>query len=94
MGMSGFDSILSEINTEKKHLETYISAKKAELIVEFHGMPTSQDIYDGEYTVIPKFIQQELDTTGKLMADDVEVLAIPVEKTINLSGGYTVVIGG
>ena len=92
--MRGFDSILAEIHTEKKHFEAYISTKRVNLIAEFHGMPTSQDVYDGDYTVIPKFVQQELDTTGKLMADDVEVLAIPVEKTINLSGGYTVVIGG
>lgn len=50
--------------------------------------------YHGEYRVIPKFNEQVLETNDKIMQDDVTVEEIPVYKTENLGGGYTVVIGG
>ena len=53
------------------------------------------EIYDGEYYVIPApFNEQVLLTNNKLMEDDVTVAAIPYFETSNLSGGYTVFIGG
>ena len=50
--------------------------------------------YDGEYVVIPTFKTKTLETKRKLMKDNVTVEKIPVFKTENLGGGYTVVIGG
>lgn len=52
------------------------------------------DAYDGEYVVDPDFIGKTLETSGKLMRDDVTVNPILVSKTINISGGNTVYIGG
>ena len=52
------------------------------------------DRYTGEYDVIPNFRLQKLETENKVMEDDVRVHQIPVEKTTNQSGGYTIVIGG
>lgn len=46
--------------------------------------------YTGAYTVTPKVEEQKLPTKNKSMLDDVTVVAIPFEKTSNLSGGYTV----
>lgn len=54
----------------------------------------SGDKYLGEYTVIPKMISQYLYTQDKVMSKDVTVTEIPVNKTENISGGYTVLIGG
>lgn len=52
------------------------------------------DPYDGEYDVTPSAENQTLDTTGKRLNDDINVLPIPFSKTSNTSGGYTVTIGG
>lgn len=50
--------------------------------------------YKGTYDVIPNFKLQKLETNNMLMDDDVRVHQIPVEKTTNKGGGYTVLIGG
>lgn len=56
-------------------------------------VPTG-DPYEGEYNVMPSFKDQVLETSQKLMKDDVTVYAIQVSKVGNLSGGNTVYIGG
>ena len=53
----------------------------------------SDDVYDGDYNVIPRVYQQVLDTKDKVMIDDVTVEIIPLARVINLSNGYTVTIG-
>ena len=50
-------------------------------------------LYEGDYQVTPRLYQQELETDGKLMEDDVTVYEIPVARTTNPTGGLTVVIG-
>ena len=50
--------------------------------------------YDGDYYVTPTPDGFFLDTDGKLMRYDLRVNPIPFYKTSNLSGGYTVNIGG
>lgn len=54
----------------------------------------SYETYKGLYDIIPNFALQTLETFNKLMTDDVRVHEIPVYKTENVGGGYTVVIGG
>ena len=54
----------------------------------------SIDWYNGEYVVIPKFVEQSLRTRDKTMREDVTIREIPVEITINESGGNTLTIGG
>ena len=53
----------------------------------------TDDVYDGDYDVIPRVYQQILPTKDKLMLDDVTVEVIPLAKVINQSNGYTVTIG-
>ena len=53
----------------------------------------TDDVYDGNYDVIPRVYQQVLPTKDKLMLDDVTVEIIPLSKIINLQNGYTVTIG-
>ena len=53
----------------------------------------TDDVYDGEYNVIPRVYQQVLETKDKVMLDDVTVEIIPLSQVINLSNGYTVTIG-
>ena len=50
--------------------------------------------YAGPYEVTPDFAGVVLATDSLNMTDDVTVHPIPVQKTENLGGGYTVVIGG
>lgn len=50
--------------------------------------------YDGEYTVIPEFSKQTLETINKVMDDNLIITEIKVYKTKNTSGGNTVIIGG
>lgn len=52
------------------------------------------DIYEGEYEVDPSFDQQTLLTKNKTLENNVTVNPIMVSRTTNLSGGYTVYIGG
>lgn len=53
----------------------------------------TEEVYEGDYNVIPRVYQQILETKDKLMLDDLTVEIIPLAKTINLSNGYTVTIG-
>ena len=58
------------------------------------GGEKKHEYYEGPYRVTPIFADQVLETAQKLMLDDVTVLEIPVAKTTNIGGGYTVTIGG
>lgn len=53
----------------------------------FGGTP-----YEGLYEVIPTDYEQCLDTSGKVMRDDVTVHKVPYAETSNESGGFTVSI--
>lgn len=54
---------------------------------------TAATIYDGDYIVKPKAYEDiVLDTSDKLLTDDITVLEIPYYETSNVSG-YTVYIG-
>lgn len=53
----------------------------------------TDNIYTGDYNVVPKIYQQVLETKDKVMTEDVTIEIIPLAKTINLSNGYTVTIG-
>ena len=49
--------------------------------------------YSGPYEVIPRKVEQTLNTADKLLTDDVTVDAINYSEVDNLSGGKTVNIG-
>lgn len=51
------------------------------------------ELYEGEYEVIPRFSEQTLPTTDKVLTEDVTVREIPYFETSNESGGTTVYIG-
>ena len=54
---------------------------------------TATVIYDGDYIVTPKANEEVvLETSNKLLTDDITVLEIPYYETSNVSG-YTVYIG-
>ena len=58
------------------------------------GGAYSTSPFEGPYEVTPLAGQQTvMATTGKSMTDDVTVLAIPITRTLNAAGGYTVTIG-
>ena len=49
--------------------------------------------YDGDYEVVPRLHEQVLNTSKKIMQDDVKIKEIPVTRVSNTSGGTTVIIG-
>lgn len=50
--------------------------------------------YTGEYEVFPLlYVDQTLQTDGKVLKDDILVHEIPVSRVTNPSGGYTATIG-
>lgn len=49
--------------------------------------------YEGEYDVNPTFNNQELNTRGAILQENIVVNSISVNKSANESGGNTVVIG-
>lgn len=51
------------------------------------------EIYNGDYIITPKIIEQSVKTRSKLMKDNVVVKAIPYFETSNQTG-KTVYIGG
>lgn len=55
--------------------------------------PEGIETYEGDYTVIPKVSEQELQTKNKMMKDSVTIQQIPFHEFSNETG-TTVVIGG
>ena len=51
------------------------------------------DVYEGDYIVTPKVVQQTLPTAQRLMQADVLVKEIPYAEVTNVSNGKTVTIG-
>lgn len=50
------------------------------------------EVYEGEYDVIPSMEEQTLETKDKIMQDDVTVKPVPVYRVSNNAGGITVYI--
>lgn len=78
-----FDLEVQETESLDVELETAIN------VIHLQG-----DEYEGPYIVTPKVEEQQLATRAKTMTDNVTVLEIPYAEVSNLSGGYTVTIGG
>jgi hypothetical protein len=51
------------------------------------------EYYMGKYVVTPKVEAQMMETSGKMMSDNVTIKEIPFFETSNVSGGKTVYIG-
>lgn len=51
------------------------------------------ELYNGDYSVIPKFEAQTLKTANRVLINDVIVDEIPYAEVTNTSGGITVTIG-
>ena len=84
-----------ELSVEEHELEMSVEeVLDVELETNIIVNPIEGETYDGPYRVIPQFDEQELLTQYKVMTQNVEVDAIPVSRTANLSGGTTVYIGG
>lgn len=51
------------------------------------------DVYEGDYIVTPKVVQQTLPTAQRLMQADVLIKEIPYAEVTNNVGGKTATIG-
>ena len=83
-----FDEIDSELDVKFIQTECNFNIDFGEII-----LVKTDEVYDGDYNVIPRVYQQVLPTKDKLMIDDVTVEVIPLAKVLNPSNGYTVTIG-
>lgn len=86
-------SIEALFDRDPVEIELHFTTKHKEIIAEYSGVPGGHETYKGEYTVDPKFSQQELATANKIVANDIVVTPIAVNQVTNLAGGYTVIIG-
>ena len=57
------------------------------------GSGGSLPVYTGDTTVIPKTVEQTLETANKSVLSDINVLGIPYFETSNVKG-ITAIIGG
>lgn len=78
-------------NFKKVHNLDYNPTLKE--MIDFANSEIRLPNYEGEYVVIPKTVQQVLETNEKSMEKDLTVKAIPYSETANASGGKTVTIG-
>ena len=73
------------------------TAELRALLVAIEELPdadtTEYDVYEGEYSIIPKIETQTLNTANKLMQSNVIVEKIPYAEVTNSSNGKTVTIG-
>ena len=83
-----FDEVDSYIATHFIQTECTFKTNFGEIF-----LVKTDDIYNGDYNVIPRVYQQVLATKDKVMLNDVAVENIPLSRVINLSNGYTVTIG-
>lgn len=83
-----FDEVDSYIATHFIQTECTFKTNFGEIF-----LVKTDDIYNGDYNVIPRVYQQVLETKDKVMLNDVTVENIPLSRVINLSNGYTVTIG-
>lgn len=58
-------------------------------------VPVYEDapLYEGEYDATPRFVEQTLPTSHKLLEEDITIKGIPYHEVSNNSGGTTVTIG-
>lgn len=79
-------------------LKTSISAKivggALTAIVSAQIAGTAYETYTGAYSVEPDFDGTTLETSGRLMEQDVTVNPIMVSRVSNTQGGKTIYIGG
>ena len=54
--------------------------------------PDDHEYYNGQYTVTPAWVEQELETNNKICVDDIKVLEIQAVETHNEAGGLTLSI--
>ena len=83
-----FDEVDSHIATHFIQTECTFKTNFGEIF-----LVKTDDIYNGDYNIIPRVYQQVLETKDKVMLNDVTVENIPLSRVINLSNGYTVTIG-
>ena len=79
---------------ERKTIEANLKQKTIDANVYKASGQGSYDIYTGEYTVVPTFENQTLETENKFLTNNVSVEAIAMTRVSNPSGGITVNIGG
>lgn len=84
----GFNEVDSLIPIKFVQMQCTFNADFGEVI-----LVKTDEVYEGDYNVVPRVYQQVLETKDKLMLDDVTVEIIPLSRVINLSNGYTVTIG-
>lgn len=70
------------------------SIVKTETLVGHAVLSTEYKVYTGAYSVTPKVDPQTLNTSDKLMTQDMKIKAIPYYSVSNEYNGETIIIGG
>lgn len=85
-------------NAQKQNIEVPVKnapAQEVGIKQDVILVPVYKDapLYEGDYEVTPKVIEQRLPTAKKLLTEDIKIKEIPYFETSNTSGGHTVFIG-
>jgi hypothetical protein len=86
---SGGSAVFDSYMETKKSANLYL--KK---IMQLIGGGTDLPVYSGSYTVTPKTTAQSMETSDKIMTDNVTIKEIPYSEVSNPQSGKTVIIGG
>lgn len=91
-------NIRVKLTESDQKINVKLSEKKHGFKATFRGLqPVTEYIggerYIGDYIVTPKVKSQTLQTSGKVMEDNVTIKSIPFFNVSNTSGGSTVFIG-
>lgn len=86
---------LGQLSKQQIHVDTSVEQEK--LVVGQDGITVNVNAardYEGDYLVTPKFVDQTLQTSQRILKEDVRIEKISVTRVSNSSGGNTVIIGG
>lgn len=89
---NNFGCLLTGLLNSEISLSGHI--KQLGILTGHVAINTEHEIYSGSYDVTPNIEQQILDTSDKIMTQNVKVEAIPYYTVSNEYGGNTVIIGG
>ena len=89
--------IIEVKNAPEQRVDLFVRDRKQTINItqDVILVPVYKDIpeYQGVYDVIPKVVEQRMETKNKVMRDDVTIKSIPFFNVSNTSGGSTVYIG-
>ncbi len=88
----GTNTIIGNVNSNFS--ESVKNKLQGDLHTSLNPVDNHIPFYNGSYQITPTLEAQELQTSSRILENNIRVLGIPFSETVNSSGGKTAVIGG